>query len=172
MGSGCLREVAPHFLSCRAGDFSKFEIEPPSAERHPNIRSLRLAEDSARHMDIPSYQTPRQSLALTDRNGRPGWNRTSNPQLRRLMLYPLELRAHTSERTVIATLSAPSLSQIRWPPCLVPVNASCQRGTLTDILKVCSIQFCASEERSFRCRSAHSNPTVVAAQRRTDFVLA
>src|ERR1039458_7707492 len=27
-------------------------------------------------------------------NGRPGWNRTSNPQLRRLMLYPIELRAH------------------------------------------------------------------------------
>ena len=27
------------------------------------------------------------------------------------------------------------------------------------------------EERSYECRSAHSNPTVVAAQRRTDFVL-
>src|SRR5208337_96619 len=27
-------------------------------------------------------------------DGRPGWNRTSNPQLRRLMLYPIELRAH------------------------------------------------------------------------------
>src|SRR5271157_3322313 len=27
-------------------------------------------------------------------HGRPGWNRTSNPQLRRLMLYPIELRAH------------------------------------------------------------------------------
>ncbi len=31
--------------------------------------------------------------AVTSGNGRPGWNRTSNPQLRRLMLYPLELRA-------------------------------------------------------------------------------
>ena len=29
-------------------------------------------------------------------NGRPGWNRTSNPQLRRLMLYPIELRAHAA----------------------------------------------------------------------------
>ena len=29
-------------------------------------------------------------------DGRPGWNRTSNPQLRRLMLYPIELRAHTA----------------------------------------------------------------------------
>lgn len=26
--------------------------------------------------------------------GAPGWNRTSDPQLRRLMLYPTELRAH------------------------------------------------------------------------------
>ena len=26
--------------------------------------------------------------------GRPGWTRTSDPQLRRLMLYPPELRAH------------------------------------------------------------------------------
>src|SRR5664280_2502659 len=35
--------------------------------------------------------TPGTSM---DRDGRPGWNRTSNPQLRRLMLYPIELRAH------------------------------------------------------------------------------
>jgi hypothetical protein len=27
------------------------------------------------------------------RSGAPGWNRTSDPQLRRLMLYPTELRA-------------------------------------------------------------------------------
>ena len=27
--------------------------------------------------------------------GAPGWNRTSDPQLRRLMLYPTELRAHS-----------------------------------------------------------------------------
>ena len=26
--------------------------------------------------------------------GAPGWNRTNDPQLRRLMLYPTELRAH------------------------------------------------------------------------------
>ena len=26
-------------------------------------------------------------------SGAPGWNRTSDPQLRRLMLYPTELRA-------------------------------------------------------------------------------
>ena len=34
------------------------------------------------------------SFQLTEKYGRPGWNRTSNPQLRRLMLYPIELRAH------------------------------------------------------------------------------
>jgi hypothetical protein len=27
------------------------------------------------------------------KTGAPGWNRTSDPQLRRLMLYPTELRA-------------------------------------------------------------------------------
>ncbi len=27
--------------------------------------------------------------------GAPGWNRTSDPQLRRLMLYPTELRARS-----------------------------------------------------------------------------
>ncbi len=29
--------------------------------------------------------------------GAPGWNRTSDPQLRRLMLYPTELRAQEHE---------------------------------------------------------------------------
>ena len=30
----------------------------------------------------------------TEETGRPGWTRTNDPQLRRLMLYPPELRAH------------------------------------------------------------------------------
>jgi hypothetical protein len=32
-------------------------------------------------------------LAVQQWNGGRGWARTSNPQLRRLMLYPIELRA-------------------------------------------------------------------------------
>jgi hypothetical protein len=43
-------------------------------------------------------------------SGGPGWNRTSNPQLRRLMLYPIELRAHRRrERIAIATLAMATL---------------------------------------------------------------
>src|SRR5258708_2031190 len=34
--------------------------------------------------------------APLERSGRRGWTRTSDPQLRRLMLYPPELRAHVS----------------------------------------------------------------------------
>jgi hypothetical protein len=48
--------------------------------------------------------------ALGDVSGGPGWNRTSNPQLRRLMLYPIELRAHMRrERIAIATLAMATL---------------------------------------------------------------
>jgi hypothetical protein len=32
--------------------------------------------------------------------GAPGWNRTSDPQLRRLMLYPTELRARSIEKVL------------------------------------------------------------------------
>ncbi|CUS32627.1 hypothetical protein COMA2_110010 [Candidatus Nitrospira nitrificans] len=32
-------------------------------------------------------------------SGAPGWNRTNDPQLRRLMLYPTELRAHVAIST-------------------------------------------------------------------------
>src|SRR5579864_5167334 len=39
------------------------------------------------------------------RDGRPGWNRTSNPQLRRLMLYPIELRAREHISIITAPLS-------------------------------------------------------------------
>src|SRR6516164_10780471 len=46
-----------------------------------------------------------------------------------------------------------------------------QSGSPNGILLVCPIEFFASEERSFECRSAHSNLTVVAGRRRTDFVL-
>ncbi|SPF35342.1 hypothetical protein SBA4_1640006 [Candidatus Sulfopaludibacter sp. SbA4] len=35
------------------------------------------------------------------RRGRPGWTRTSDPQLRRLMLYPPELRARLYEFTAL-----------------------------------------------------------------------
>ena len=34
-----------------------------------------------------------------DGNGAPGWTRTSDPELRRLVLYPPELRAHSSHST-------------------------------------------------------------------------
>jgi hypothetical protein len=36
--------------------------------------------------------------------GRPGWTRTSDPQLRRLMLYPPELRARVFEFTADANV--------------------------------------------------------------------
>jgi hypothetical protein len=34
--------------------------------------------------------------------GAPGWNRTSDPQLRRLMLYPTELRAPLERQALAA----------------------------------------------------------------------
>ena len=39
-------------------------------------------------------------------NGAPGWNRTSDPQLRRLMLYPTELRARAEETSPVYALDA------------------------------------------------------------------
>ncbi len=36
---------------------------------------------------------PRAVSVNLGKSGRPGWTRTSDPQLRRLMLYPPELRA-------------------------------------------------------------------------------
>ena len=39
------------------------------------------------------------------KSGRPGWDRTSNPQLRRLMLYPIELRAHDHPCVLVKALS-------------------------------------------------------------------
>src|SRR6516165_11805088 len=66
------------------------------------------------------------SFQLTEKNGRPGWNRTSNPQLRRLMLYPIELRAHKQPawsrradcKVIIANhgLSPVSRDVTRWSP--------------------------------------------------------
>ena len=38
-----------------------------------------------------------------EEDGRPGWDRTSNPQLRRLMLYPIELRAPALRITHLRT---------------------------------------------------------------------
>src|ERR1700685_4436601 len=44
--------------------------------------------------------------------GRRGWTRTSDPQLRRLMLYPPELRARTS---ILTTRAYPTRSGIlKW----------------------------------------------------------
>ena len=50
--------------------------------------------------------------------GRPGWDRTSNPQLRRLMLYPIELRAHKERTTFFPHYrkSEPQLSTLRRKP--------------------------------------------------------
>ena len=60
---------------------------------------VRAGDDPAR---LPSY--------LDGRVGGPGWNRTSNPQLRRLMLYPIELRTHRQhERIAIATFAMATL---------------------------------------------------------------
>ncbi len=41
--------------------------------------------------------TSRTFFYLIERTGAPGWNRTSDPQLRRLMLYPTELRARVGK---------------------------------------------------------------------------
>ena len=38
------------------------------------------------------------SSSKGESNGAPGWNRTSDPELRRLVLYPTELRAHVLTR--------------------------------------------------------------------------
>ena len=93
---------------------------------------------------------------------------------------PLSVKPVTGMRDVHPLEGAPCNWTLKGPlyhstietDPLPAVVASCQWGMLTDILQLCSIQSCASEERSFRCQSAHSNLTVVAAQRRTDFVLA
>ena len=61
-----------------------------------------------------SQNCPASGELLLIRDGRPGWNRTSNPQLRRLMLYPIELRAHKRPHRWHGRL-ANSLSQIRAP---------------------------------------------------------
>jgi hypothetical protein len=42
--------------------------------------------------------------------GAPGWNRTSDPQLRRLMLYPTELRAHAKFNHVAGEISSPDFA--------------------------------------------------------------
>ena len=39
-----------------------------------------------------------RTIHVHKKSGRAGWDRTSNPQLRRLMLYPIELRPHIDAR--------------------------------------------------------------------------
>jgi hypothetical protein len=48
--------------------------------------------------------------------GAPGWNRTNDPQLRRLMLYPTELRAHIGGATK-KQFSTTDLQAIRRGKC-------------------------------------------------------
>ena len=55
-------------------------------------------------------------------DGAPGWNRTSDPQLRRLMLYPTELRARL-EVNYLANEHAPILGFV---PFYVPFEPPCQ----------------------------------------------
>jgi hypothetical protein len=42
---------------------------------------------------VPVKSRDIRVVSLYVKSGAPGWNRTSDPQLRRLMLYPTELRA-------------------------------------------------------------------------------
>ena len=72
------------------------------------FRDLRTAERPS-----PSTDCTCSELGLNSKeSGRPGWNRTSNPQLRRLMLYPIELRPHALGWRAPAAVS---LSQIMAP---------------------------------------------------------
>ncbi|MCU1245665.1 MAG: hypothetical protein JWN02_1575 [Acidobacteria bacterium] len=66
--------------------------------------------------------------------GVPGWNRTSDPQLRRLLLYPTELRGHAWEATGVE--SEPLLS--RDSPATAPLNANRPPGHFAPLSKECS----------------------------------
>jgi hypothetical protein len=64
--------------------------------------------------EAPRTKTKANSPGTSQRRvGAPGWTRTSGPELRRLVLYPTELRARSTNSTVFArrtptTLPAPA----------------------------------------------------------------
>jgi hypothetical protein len=54
-------------------------------------------EDAKGQAPVPSVQRRSFTTREVEKIGRRGWTRTSDPQLRRLMLYPPELRARTDQ---------------------------------------------------------------------------
>ena len=72
-----------------------------------------------RSLQIP-LQLPRPRLCsdagVAENIGRRGWTRTSDPQLRRLMLYPAELRARILDvSTGVASIRRNSRIASVWP---------------------------------------------------------
>jgi hypothetical protein len=93
-------------LGCRLGQFLAFNIEMASGfcvirNRSPVSVTLQTRAVSALGFSQVSFPP----IELAQILGAPGWNRTSDPQLRRLMLYPTELRAHSEKQGL--TFSAP-----------------------------------------------------------------
>src|SRR5690349_1967673 len=56
-----------------------------------------------RNVDLITGGLDSVARALRNRCGRRGWTRTSDPQLRRLMLYPPELRARIFDPSIGTT---------------------------------------------------------------------
>src|SRR3954468_9921207 len=87
-----------------------------------------------------SWRFWRWFLGGTPEDGRPGWDRTSNPQLRRLMLYPIELRAPAIKDNPCITRKYPDYSAgtliINLPPSpvpLLPPPRECPAGSAQSI---------------------------------------
>ena len=60
---------------------------------------------SQNDQQYPCQNAPRNKRRFrNENNGEPGWIRTSDQQLRRLLLYPSELRARERRRSALACL--------------------------------------------------------------------
>ena len=86
-------ESSPYDLSQFGGSLRRYAHHQPESLRSGAEVLDRLRRESSA-MLAQSVGVTSGGKAYRLKTGAPGWNRTSDPQLRRLMLYPTELRAH------------------------------------------------------------------------------
>ena len=65
------------------------------------MRSAFLAGKMSSPRPLPGGEAPPAMLVVLFANGAPGTIRTSDPQIRSLMLYPAELRARIGEARLV-----------------------------------------------------------------------
>src|SRR5437660_11686595 len=150
----CARAVhTPLVLSCGSdpGQYHSIKaIELTNGTRHPIQISRRCACD--REFTMLRLETERQYTQGSERAGdAPGRIRTSDQQLRRLLLYPPELRARDCAATTSGAVLHPASKQChkQCQNLMLPCPAV-QGGELLSTLRCCSTRYSTTFAR---CRT-------------------